>query len=341
MANFTPRLTSDGISGSKYYYNDNPFYQSGYGMPNCTAYAWGRFYEVLGSKPALSLGNAEDWYSYSDKYERGATPQLGAVACWRRGSVGDDSDGAGHVAIVEVINADGSIVTSESGWNSDFFWTTTRYNDGNWGASSAYTFQGFIYNPAITDVNMPSNWITKNGYLTRAEMENNVLMAWQYFGSRGWSREAVSAMAGNWETESTINPGIWESLVPYGGGYGLVQWTPYTKYSDWAGDGWESNGNKQCERIVYEMENGLQWFSNPEAPTVSPPISFREFSTSTLDVETLANYFLWYYEHPAEAIQPARATQARKWYEFLSGVTPSPTPTKKKKMPLWMYLRYF
>ena len=218
MANFTPRLSSSGISGSKYYYNDNPFYQSGYGMPNCTAYAWGRFYEILGTKPTLSLGNAEDWYAYSDKYERGVTPRLGAVICWRRGNAGNNSDGAGHVAIVEVINSDGSIVTSESGWNSDFFWTTTRYNDGNWGASSAYTFQGFIYNPAVVDVNMPTNWITRNGYLTKAEMENNVLMAWQYFGSRGWSREAVSAMAGNWETESTINPGIWESLVPYGGG---------------------------------------------------------------------------------------------------------------------------
>lgn len=339
MGTFTPRLTSDGITGSKYYYNDNPFYQSGYGMPNCTCYAWGRFYEILGSKPTLSLGNAEDWYLYSDNYERGSAPKLGAVICWRRGNAGNDSDGAGHVAIVEAINADGSIVTSESGWNSDFFWTSTRNNDGNWGASSAYTFQGFIYNPAVSGAITPTEWIAKNAYLSSAEMENNVLMAWQFFGSRGWSKEAVSAMAGNWETESTVNPGIWESLIEYGGGYGLVQWTPYTKYSDWAGADWQNNGDKQCERIVYEMENGLQWFSNPNAPITSPPISFREFSTSTMDVETLANYFLWYYEHPAVTIQPQRATQARKWYEFLSGTTP--TPTKKKSMPLWMYLRYF
>ena len=187
-----------------------------------------------------------------------------------------------------------------------------------------------------------ADWIASNSYLTRAEMENNILLAWQYFGSRGWSKEAVSAMAGNWETESTINPGIWESLIPYGGGYGLVQWTPYTKYSEWAGAGWENNGNKQCERIIYEMENGLQWYSNPKAPIVSPPITFREFSTSTLDVETLANYFLWYYEQPATTIQPARATQAVRWYEFLTDVPPSPTPTlKKRKMPIWMYIRRF
>ena len=184
-----------------------------------------------------------------------------------------------------------------------------------------------------------ADWIAKNAYLTLSEMENNALLVWNYFGSIGWTLEAVSAMLGNMQSESTINPGIWENLTEFSGGYGLVQWTPYKKYSEWAGVGWENNGNKQCERIVYEMENGLQWFSNPEAPIVSPPISFEEFSISTLDVGTLANYFLWYYEHPSETIQPNRATQARKWYEFLSGVTP--TPTNRKKMPLWMYLRYF
>lgn len=351
MPEFTPRLTADGIYLSKCYYADNPFYQSGYGLPNCTCYAWGRFYEISGVYPSnLPLGNGGEWFPSAVEqgyYETGYTPALGAVACYSS-TIG----GSGHVAIVEVINADGSFTISQSGYyrpiasyppdTEDYFWTnecdaTTK--KASWMGN--YTFQGFIYNPEQPVTPPAKDWIAKNAYLNRAEMENNVLLAWYYFGSRGWSREAVSAMAGNWETESTINPGIWESLVPYGGGYGLVQWTPYTKYSNWAGTGWENNGNKQCERIVYEMENGLQWFSNPEAPTVSPPISFREFSTSALDVETLANYFLWYYEHPAITIQPARATQARKWYEFLSGVTPSPTPTKKKKMPIWMYLHYF
>lgn len=182
---------------------------------------------------------------------------------------------------------------------------------------------------------MAKTWVAKNAYLNQTEMQNNVILAWNYFRKLGWSLEAVSAMAGNWETESTINPGIWESLVPYGGGYGLVQWTPYTKYADWAGAGWENNGNKQCERINFEMENGLQWFGNPSAPIVEPPITFREFSVSTLDVETLANYFLWYYEHPNVTIQPNRGVQARKWYETLSAVS-----TQTKKMPLWMYLRY-
>lgn len=37
---FTPRFDSVGIIGSIHWYsNDNPYYATGYGMPNCTAYA--------------------------------------------------------------------------------------------------------------------------------------------------------------------------------------------------------------------------------------------------------------------------------------------------------------
>lgn len=183
-----------------------------------------------------------------------------------------------------------------------------------------------------------SEWIAKNAYLSYAEMKNNAELIWAYFNARGWTLQAVCAMLGNMETESTINPGIWEGLEQYAGGYGLVQWTPYTKYSEWAGDVWENNGNLECARINYEMMHGLQWFENYQAPVVEPPLSFSEFSRSTESVETLANYFLWYYEHPAETIQPARAQQARAWYDYLANITP---PAKKRKMPLWMYLRRF
>ena len=70
-------------------------------------------------------------------------------------------------------------------------------------------------------------------------MQNNAVLLWSYFKAQGWTLNAVAAMLGNMQSESTINPGIWEGLDPFVGGYGLVQWTPYTKYSDWAGSGWE------------------------------------------------------------------------------------------------------
>jgi surface antigen len=115
-------------------------------IPNCVGYAWGRFYEISGEKPKLSRGNAEMWYGYNDGYERGQTPREGAVICWRKGKVGA-SDGAGHVAIVEKVYDDGSILISESGYNS-FRFRTQRLRKP-YAIGGTYVFQGFIYNPAV------------------------------------------------------------------------------------------------------------------------------------------------------------------------------------------------
>lgn len=117
-------------------------------LPNCVGYAWGRFMEISGKTPKLSRANAEDWYDYNDGYERGKTPRLGAVICWRKGKTKNESDGAGHVAIVEQINKDGSIVVSQSGYGGSRFWTSTIPSSYK---LSGYVFQGFIYNPATKE----------------------------------------------------------------------------------------------------------------------------------------------------------------------------------------------
>lgn len=142
---FTPRLSAPSYSDPNFY-SQNPFYQSGYGMPNCTCYAWGRFKEILGSKPKLSLSNAENWWGHNDGYERGQSPRLGAVMCWRRGQAGKSSDGAGHVGTVEQINGN-KIVVSMSAWKGTRFYTKT-FTIGSYNYSGL-TFQGFIYNPAV------------------------------------------------------------------------------------------------------------------------------------------------------------------------------------------------
>lgn len=148
--NFTPRLTSDGMEGNPYWYSKNPFYQAGYGLPNCTTYAWGRFWEISDiskdytNRPKLSTGNAGEWFYYtSDGYERGTTPKLGAVICWS-----DNTGGAGHVGIVEEILDNGDIVVSQSGWGSSYFWTNTKLASQGYSYNN-YTFQGFIYNPYV------------------------------------------------------------------------------------------------------------------------------------------------------------------------------------------------
>lgn len=138
---FIPRLTSDGMEGNPYWYdsNYNPYYPA-YGLPNCTAYCWGRSYEIMGERPDLPMANAEEWASLSE-YPTGFFPRLGSILCFAY-------EDTGHVATVEVINEDGSIVTSNSAWQSTYFWTETLYPplyQPEW--ASNYEFRGFIYIP--------------------------------------------------------------------------------------------------------------------------------------------------------------------------------------------------
>jgi len=189
-------------------------------------------------------------------------------------------------------------------------------------------------------------FIAANRYLTQSEMESNALF-FRGLAPGTWTINAISALMGNAQSESTINPGIWENLQVRYRGYGLFQWSPWTKLTDWIMQTWPeiyntedkalTAYNEQVERLKYESENGLQWFSNPNAPVKNPPISLSEFLVSELPPGQLANYFLWYYEHPAVTIQPQRATQAEAWYKFFTGVEPDPTPpvpTSGKKFKL-------
>lgn len=184
-----------------------------------------------------------------------------------------------------------------------------------------------------------SDWIGGNRYLSLTEMQNNADITYGYLTTRGVSFNAVCALCGNMQSESTINPNIWENLtVNIERGYGLVQWTPSTKLSSWNSD--YTSGYVQLDRIIYESEHGLQWFENPKAPIIYPPITLAEFLHSDLDVVTLANYFLWYYEHPAETIQPERGRQAQYWANYLSD-TPIPPipPIYRNRKKIIFYLK--
>lgn len=145
MSKYTPRTTAPELSNLYYYSDMNIFHFAGYGLPNCTCYAWGRFYEITGEEPKLSRNDAERWWGYTaDGYSRGNTPRVGAVICWAKGSPTTDTDGSGHVAIVEEVRKDGSILTSNSAHNGDTFYTDELYPPYS---LSDYTLQGFIYNP--------------------------------------------------------------------------------------------------------------------------------------------------------------------------------------------------
>ena len=138
---FTPRLTAPE-SGNQYYFSSlNIFYAAGYGMPNCTAYAYGRAYEILKKRPNLCPNNAGKWFDYNKNngyYSYGQTPKLGAIAVWAN----DSSHDQGHVAVVEKINSNGTITISESYYGSTFFQTQTKAVSALYPAK---IFLGFIY----------------------------------------------------------------------------------------------------------------------------------------------------------------------------------------------------
>jgi surface antigen len=400
--NFKPRFEEPDIDdevGNEFWISTdnngyNPFPKpskytktNGDTLPNCTAYAWGRFYEILGTDPTLSKKNAEYWFltdgkhGYGDDgYQRGQEPKEGAVICWQNGSIGGE---AGHVAVVEQINPDGTIITSESGWEDALYWWTTKRDkngyyyfdgDGNenyrntginsWGISSPYIFQGFIYNPKTLNVGVcdyvdKSNITANNTSLganiinesfsnvnqISEEMKINARYIWNYLGSRQeenkWTLNAVAGMLGNMQAESTINPGRWQSGKEWKEpadrhGYGLVQWTPYTKFTNWCTEqyGKENRDEKMkdidvaLQRIEKEVEvDGGRWIaglSQWQNKSAYNNMSFKSFTKSKESCEYLAEVFLYSYERPSKdgEVTAGRCRNAKFWYDYLLQYAP-------------------
>lgn len=150
------------------------------------------------------------------------------------------------------------------------------------------------------------------------EMTDNAEYIYSYFKSKGWTKNAICAMLGNMQRESGINPGLWESLDygNYSGGYGLVQWTPATNLINWCNSNNldHSQMDSQLARIMYELNNGIQWIA-----TSSYPESFSEFTQSTASVDYLTRAFLANYERAGVSALSERLQHAEYWYNNLSG----------------------
>ena len=196
---FTPRITIPEKTNRHYIAKTegglNPCLPRPKGSPlrfaNCVFYAVGRFAELWGVW--LPSRNAEDLAAAAQGMglQIGQTPALGAIAVWASGAVGNSADGAGHVAVVEIINSSGSIVTSESGWSAKTeFWTQTRPDNDNWGQPASYRFLGFVLPPGTSPANsVPAQtlregdrcdgvkWLQQHliaaGYLRKSELDGD------------------------------------------------------------------------------------------------------------------------------------------------------------------------
>ena len=185
-------------------------------------------------------------------------------------------------------------------------------------------------------------WISGNRYLNEAEMKNNADIIKSYLASRGWSVNAISALLGNMQSESTINPGIWQSLNEgnMSGGFGLVQWTPATNFTDWAdSNGYEwADGEAQLKWIDEVTTSVGQWI-----PTTEYAISFEDFKTSSLPLSYLTSAFLKNFERAGVEVESERQLNALFWYDYLtsgdSTETPGTTSRKRTKFKFILFNR--
>lgn len=153
--NYIPRLSKPSAEDKHYINYKYGGYNTcivldtnnGYVLPNCVGYAQGRLLEINGYNKCdwkIPACNAEDWYekANSNGLKVGTSIRLGAVIVWGKGKLHNSSDGCGHVAIVEQINSDGSIVISESGYKTFTFRTSVLKPPYN---LKGYTLLGYIY----------------------------------------------------------------------------------------------------------------------------------------------------------------------------------------------------
>ena len=178
---------------NKYYYNNNynPFPAKGI---NCTWYAWGRAYELLGYYPNLCRRDAREWWQYNintNAFPRGYEPKVGAIACWSYGSLG-------HVAVVEKIE-NGIVYTSSSsiGWDPEnpIPWKNGAYPFRYDVKENIRGFQGYIYvysppaPPKPDRLPLPANGsdksITNGDYLITSLLSEGRCLAYGGLGQSG------------------------------------------------------------------------------------------------------------------------------------------------------------
>ena len=300
---FVPRLltsTPTPMAGNPWWYSSgNVYYNAGYGLPNCTAYAYGRFAEIanqfIPDLGGLGIhGDAKSWWSDTQNLNKGSVPALGACICWGT----SDPQFGGHVAIVEEVYANGDITTSNSAYNGTYFYTQYLRRSENYYVSyhgGVYYFQGFIYNP---------------------------------FGGIGASDYVIAAICGNFYGESNVNPGLWESLIPCAwdfqydytnkGGYGLGQWTnvgtPYGRC--WNLHTWvtsngyaDGDGNGQLAFLLHEDYWANIW---------GPYATLTDFlQSSSTDINNLVECYMRNWEGIVDSSLPTRQSYAATFYNYI------------------------
>ena len=168
-----------------------------------------------------------------------------------------------------------------------------------------------------------------NRYLNDEEMDNNAKCVYEYLSYKGWSKNSISALCSNMWKESTLNPALFESFQNgnYNVGFGLVQWTPATKFTNWAINKGKDiyDGYAQLDKLCEEVTDGSQWI-----PTSFSQMTFEEFIHSEESPSFLSVVFIKNYERPFDDNQPDRYEKANYFFNLFDGHISQPTLNKCK-----------
>lgn len=117
-------------------------------------------------------------------------------------------------------------------------------------------------------------------------------------------------------------------------GYGVAQWTFSTRK----------------QRLYYLYQNGsydsigsyplsIAMITDDMEGNYSDTWNILKTATNIRDA---SDYVLFHYENPddkSESVQETRAAYGQMFYDRFAGTTPPAPPVKRRKMPLWMYLK--
>ncbi len=252
------------------------------------------------------------------------TLKAGGYMAWRRCSAREAQAAANSgIAAIAISNDSIAILsadTTEASTATDETATTAAVMTLSTAATTAGV-EYYSYGTGVVTTEDTNGLYCSNSYLSKSEMRVNAQYILSFLRARGWTKQSVCGMLGNMEIESTINPGLWQGLKEgdFKVGFGLVQWTPATKYIDWATQEGLSYDDidGQLKRILYEVyaNPGVQWIK-----TSNYNITFSEFTQSTRSPDYLARAFVYNYERPLAKYrrEELRAENAEYWYNTLT-----------------------
>lgn len=165
-------------------------------------------------------------------------------------------------------------------------------------------------------------YISGNFRLNDEQMEQNARAIYKYLRYRGWSKNAICGMLGNFQIESRCNPGAWGDYGtpdPATRVFGLAQWKYGSKYIDyWATPhgyaDYDLKGQLEC--LDANTREKLWGQYSGEDPYRS--LSFAAYKTSTATPDYLARAFLYNYEKASRSTENDRARNAMAWANKLT-----------------------